>query len=396
MKYLNLLFHIYQPPVQDNEVTHTITEESYRPLARSFVDFQDLKCTLNINLSLTEKLATLETDVIANIKKAYEHGNLELTDSGAYHPIFPLIPFDEIKRQLQLNRVGNQQHISPKFKPTGIFPPEMAFEARHAPLFKEMGYEWTITDDGNLGYYGIEAPYNKIYCCEGFGVLLRSNHWSNKFAHFKQGQWKSAREFVEELDTGLEQWMGNNDGYVIIGLDGETFGHHHPELGKDFLPEMFEVLREYKHRIQLATLSEIFNRFPKTPQFIPPTSWSTDRVNIEQKDYFSWWKSHQNKIHTLQWEFTNLVLEKVRGIVNEDINKEMDKALYSCQYWWACFWKFNPGEIYKGAFNMMKILQHAAELLNNNYELIKEGEDIFKQLILEIKKEEHARRHSHG
>ena len=403
MKYLNLFFHIYQPPVQDNTIIQKIVRESYEPLTRMFLNFSDLKFTLNINFSLTDKLGQTAPQIIGNINRAYTQGNLELTESGAYHPIFPLIPFDEIRRQITINNEGNRRLISNEYNPRGIFSPGMAFEARLAPLFKSVGYDWTIADDGNLDYYGIDVPNDKIYCCEGLGVLLRSNLWSNKFADYK-GQWKSGNDFVTELLSGLSSWIDNNDnneererdGYMIIGLDGETFGHHCKDLGEKFLHEMCEAFRENRDKLQLVHLSNIFEHFPHISQFIPPGSWSTDRVNIAQRDYFSWWKSPQNKIHTLQWEFTYFVLDVVRRIYDAGINNEMDKALYSCQYWWASCWKFDPGQIYKGVFNMMRILQHAAELLGNNYERIKEGEEIFRDLILEIKREEYNRRNQNA
>ncbi len=350
---------------------------------------------MNINLSLVEQLDRQAPQIINNIKKAHEKGNLELTSSGAYHPIFPLLPDDEINKQLKINDQGNRRLLTDSFQPKGVFPPEMAFNEHLVSLFKANGYKWTIADDLNLRLFEIEVPYNKIYSCNDFPVFLRSNFWSNKFANYK-GQWKNSKEFEEELYSELDRWMGSEDGYLIIALDGETFGHHHPDLGEEFLVELFQGFRNYKNHICLEHLSNLSSLFPHIPQYIPCGSWSTDQVDIENKDYFSRWESPQNKVHTLQWKFTNYVLGKVRSNSNEEINQKMDKALFSCQYWWASFWKFNPDEIYKGAFNMMSILQNSAELLEDNYELIKKGERIFRELIIEVEKERDNRRIKHA
>nr|VFJ93148.1 MAG: hypothetical protein BECKH772A_GA0070896_100538 [Candidatus Kentron sp. H]VFJ94035.1 MAG: hypothetical protein BECKH772B_GA0070898_100548 [Candidatus Kentron sp. H]VFK00700.1 MAG: hypothetical protein BECKH772C_GA0070978_100518 [Candidatus Kentron sp. H] len=56
MKYVNFLFHIYQPPIQDHWIVAKIVEESYPPLTQAIRDFPDLPFTMNINLSLVEDL----------------------------------------------------------------------------------------------------------------------------------------------------------------------------------------------------------------------------------------------------------------------------------------------------------------------------------------------------
>jgi predicted glycosyl hydrolase (DUF1957 family) len=396
MKYLNLFFHIYQPPVQNLQTLNQIVRESYEPLTRLIREFSDLKFTLNINYSLVELLNQAFPDIIGNITKGYENGNLELTATGAYHPIFPLIPEKEIRRQLEINDTGNRELLSSSFSPEGVFPPEMAFDGSLVSLFKSIGYKWTIVDDKNVSYYGIEIPYNKVYSVEGFAVFLRSNLWANRFADYRE-QWENGQDCMEELVFSLNDWMRDNDGYIIIALDGETFGHHHPDLGEKFLTEFFQAFRDNNKGVQFAHLSEIYRLFPHIPQFIPPGSWSTDEENLRSRDYFSWWKSDKSKIHELQWEFTDYVLDKVRALeTNKEINDEMDKALFSCQYWWASYWKFNPVEIYKGAFNMMRILQRVAELLDDEYEQIKEGEEIFRELVTEVEKEKDNRENNYG
>lgn len=387
MKYLNFLFHIYQPPVQEPEVIAKIANQCYVPLTQQIAAFKDLKFTLNINLSLTEQLDFIAPEVLSNIREAYQNGHLELTESGAYHPIFPLIPQDEVETQLRLNREGHQKLIGPAFAPQGIFPPEMAFEPRLVSVFKKLGYQWTIADDFSLSHYGIDTPYDKIYSCEGMVVFLRSNFWSNKFARY-QGQWRSGKDFVQELITGMNQWMDEQDCYLIIALDGETFGHHHPTLGETFLQEMFQAFLDQQEDIQLTHLADLYrhSEFAHVPQFIPPSSWSMDERNIQDRDYFTLWKSPGNSIHKLQWDFTYYVLNQVRRLVNEDVNNEMNKAIFSCQYWWASFWKFDPVMIYKGAFNMMRILQQIGGLPAIRYERIEEGEEIFRALVTEVEK----------
>lgn len=384
MKYVSFLFHIYQPPLQSDKILNAIVQQSYEPLVRQFADFADLKFSLNINFSLVELLSAKFPHVLDHIRVSYEAGTLELTATGAYHPIFPLISTAEITRQLILNRAGNERLLSSVYAPSGVFPPELAFTCALVPLFKKLGYRWTLADDASLNYYKRPVPFNTIYTFDNFPVLFRSNHWANKFANY-YGQWANGGAVVTDLLSSLRAWMGDKDGYLIIALDGETFGHHHRFLNGVFLAEMFDALRTNKDEIKTLHLSELCDLFPHIPEFTPPGSWLTDQADIANRDYFSWWKSNFNRVHDLQWQFTTHVLDAVRRLAaDDDINSDMDRAIYSCQYWWASYWKFNPGEVYKGAFNMMRVLQKAAA---DNVDVLEVGEDIFRRLVREIEKE---------
>lgn len=396
MKYVTFLFHIYQPPVQSERQVTEIAQQSYEPLTRIIKEFGDLKLTINVNYSLVELLHFRFPHIIQNIRSSFESGALELTATGAYHPVFPLIPSAEVDRQIKINQLGNQRLLSASFKPKGIFPPELAFDGRLASTFRSLGFEWTIADDSGIQTSGSEIPYNRIYDFGGIAVFLRSNYWANKFANY-DGRWKSGKDCVADLLDGMSRWMGDDDGYVIVALDGETFGHHHPSLNDKFIRGLFEALRGAREHLQTAHLSFLLTKFPRVSHFVPPGSWSTDSADRGRQDYFSWWKSIANPVHQLQWKLVNLVLQKVRAINHDELNQEMDKALYSCQFWWASYWKFNPGEIYRGAFNVMRILQWATDVLHQDDQMfdqdtdLREGEILMRQLVTEVECGNHKR-----
>jgi len=284
-----------------------------------------------------------------------------------------------------------RQFFSSRFAPEGVFPPELAYHDNLPDLFRRLGYRWTLADDGTMSYYGIDVPYDDIYTSHGIPVFLRSNHWSNKLAD-AQYVWRHGKDFVEELARGMKSWIGERDGYIVIALDGETFGHHRRSLNESFLREMFEAFHNCD--LRLAHLSELSRIFPHRPQFLPPSSWSTDLAGVINRDYFSWWKSPQNRVHTLQWELTDYVAAKVNDLAaHEELRDEMDQALYSCQYWWASFWRFNADEVCKGVFNLMRILHHVAEIHGDRYDELAEGERICRELITEIELEHNRRQH---
>lgn len=206
MKYVNFLFHIYQPPNQDFDILTRVVEQSYSPLLRQIEEFGDLRFTLNINFSLVELLSSAFPNLLEKIGRLYERGNLELTATAAYHPILPLIPVSEVTRQLKINRDGNRRLLSHSFDPEGVFPPELAFSGHLVPLFRSLGYKWTVADDGLFRTSPTAPTYDRVFSFEGFAVFLRSNLWANKFANY-DGLWKHGREFVAELIASMTSWM---------------------------------------------------------------------------------------------------------------------------------------------------------------------------------------------
>ena len=79
--------------MQDVDILAKIVHDSYEPLTQKIREYSNLRFSLNINYSLVELLKNnTHQDILNNIKEAYQFRTLELTETGAYHPIFPLIP----------------------------------------------------------------------------------------------------------------------------------------------------------------------------------------------------------------------------------------------------------------------------------------------------------------
>ena len=96
--------HLYQPA---NASVHTIKEAtklSYWRLVRALEENPKIKFTLNITGCLLLRWDELGfSDLIKRINNLIKKGQIELTGSAAYHPILPLIPSEEIKRQIEEN-----------------------------------------------------------------------------------------------------------------------------------------------------------------------------------------------------------------------------------------------------------------------------------------------------
>jgi alpha-amylase/alpha-mannosidase (GH57 family) len=329
---LGFLLHIYQPPNQFPEVLDRIVNECYRPLLNPIVE-REAHFTLNMNWSLTEKLLVPQyEDVLALVRKGLEKKSLELTGSAAYHAILPLIPEAERKRQIELNLEKHKALWGDLYQPIGFFPPEMAYGPEILSAVQEAGYRWLITDDVPFACMHGFAPFDFIPKVNGMAVFLRSNFWSNRISLEKDKDGKKYRgdQIALMLLEDLTRWFNGSDGYLILAMDGETFGHHHKGYIEDFILPFLETLQQTKGKMRLLHLSEIYQLFPKVSKEIPPGSWSTSPEDFWSGNFFPLWKSPKNQAHHLLWQLTDMAL-----VSFEKLRDKMDRSLNSCTFWWA-------------------------------------------------------------
>ncbi len=356
MKYFGFLLHFYQPPWQYKEALAKISAECYYPLLKMINDHPCARFTVNINYSLVELLKQHgHEEVLSLLAQAVQSGKIELTNSGAYHPILPLLDEEEINRQIDLNEQGIKSILGLEVN-KGFFPPEMAFSPELAATLKNRNCEWTITDDATFNAIYGYVPHDFIPQTNGLPVILRSHYWSSVIA-FRQRRGK----IFDRLDFEVKNWFGHHDGYVVVGMDAETFGHHHAgyieELAK-FLDDLTSVGNEKGWTFK--TISEICRQFPARPMEVPAGSWSTDADDIKRNVPFPLWDDPLNLAHHLLWELTNLVLEH-RNELSPETRPLLDKALNSCQFWWVARYRRD----YDNAFQTIPIFWKIVRDLKN-------------------------------
>lgn len=324
---IDLVFglHLYQPPNQDLEILKKITEESYLPLIDLILSHPRAHFTVDIARSAIEGLGKDESGnyFLKKFKTAVDLKKISLVNTAAYHPILPLLPEEEIIRQIKLNEEVCQ-------KTEGFFLPEMAFSPKLAPILQGLGYKWTITADTPFVCcynHNPEPPFAWIPKQKNLAVFLRSDFWSNKIAfHYISGS-----AFIRALKHDLKNWFGGNRGYLIVWLDWETFGHHRPNFIQKFLTPLLDNLNE---EVNLCSPSELLVRYPTTKELeIPSGSWSTSAQDFYYKNYWPLWNSPHIEFHRLWWELAIMILEIKKNVKSEEQLSIFDKTLYSCQTW---------------------------------------------------------------
>jgi hypothetical protein len=329
--YWSNFLHIYQPPTQTEEIVRKVTDEGYRTLVRVLREAPNGKITLNISGVLTEQLARYGLDdVIRGLRELAERGQVEFTGSAMYHPILPLIPQDEVVRQIRLNNEVNQHYFGEVYKPTGFFPPEMCYSWEVAKTVAELGFRWIIVDElsfnGKIG----SVQYDRVHKIEGledFLVFFKERPFS---AGITYGLYPSAEPFLKAVSDRLD---GHN--YLLTGTDGEVYGHHRQGQDK-LLSEVFT-----QRTPETCTVSELIERFSQVDRANPiPSSWSTWEDEMAQGIPYPQWRYPGHELHGLQWQLTDFALQTVKETPSTTAGFPkarglLDEGLHSCQYWWA-------------------------------------------------------------
>jgi alpha-amylase/alpha-mannosidase (GH57 family) len=344
MHWANFI-HIYQPPTQTEEITRRVTDECYRKLVDILLRHPQARVTLNINACLTEQLDRYGLhDVIDGLTALAGRGQVEFTGSAMYHPILPLIPVAEMRRQIELNTQVNRRYFGDLYAPRGFFPPEMCYSFEVAQVVAEMDFGWIIGDeiayDGRLGH----RLTDRVYRVEGLPALHFFFRERSASVGLTYGRFPAADSLVDFLaGRGQGHW------YLLTGTDGEIYGHHRP--GQERLLE--EVYGG--DLIPTCTISELLTLFPEVETVSPlPSSWSTWEEEMAVGAPYSHWSFPGNELQELQWELTDLVVEAFAASPDDDgaagpPRAALDQGLHSCQYWWAsCRPWWDTGMIERG------------------------------------------------
>jgi hypothetical protein len=317
-------------------------------------------------------------DVIEGLRELAERGQVEFTDSAKYHAILPLIPQEEMRRQITQNTKTNGRFFGQAYSPKGFFPPEMCYGKKIVKPILDTGHQWVIVSGVACP---VEWPMNVVHEIslggERLAVFFRDDILSNKIS-------------FQNIDAGgfighLRELHGDgaDDVYVITAMDAETFGHHIQNWEKLFLAEVYETLKPDEpggaqlaivsppgptqtkalakqhgglfqaremvepREVQVVTISGLLDIFPRGLAVEPKaSSWSTSNGDIENGNPYPLWKNKGNAIHQFQWEHLEITMEMVNKAVKEakgDATKRyadiaralLDAALHSCQFWWA-------------------------------------------------------------
>lgn len=350
LNWVNFL-HIYQPPHQDGEVLERVLYESYEWILQLLEKNPQLKLTINISACLTEQFMKRGYhDFLNRLFSRVKSGQVELVGTAAYHPILPLLPESEIRRQIQLNNEMNSKFLGKAYKPKGFYLPEMAFDRRVAKILEDMGFEWVILDE-------IAAKktidYNTRYTLSGtkLKVVFRDRDISKTFVP------QSILDLVKESKEEKPH-------YIVTATDGEVYGHHHSDWDGIFN----EVL--LRDDVTMITVSQYLNKL-KTEKNIAArkSSWESMPEEVLTGNPFALWNDPDNPLHKDIWKLAHLAIKLVEKNQKDSnfywARYHLDRGLCSCTFWWCssqrpspfCPITWNPDEVGKGLQDLIKSIR---------------------------------------
>lgn len=408
-----IVLHLYQPPVQEESVLKLVASECYIPLIKFLKNRKNHRFTLNIPLSLLELMDKYGyKSWINEIKSLHESEKIELTGSGAYHPLLTEIPQKVVEEEIVLNEYGLGYYFGStqgfEGEPSvliknihGFFPPELAVNQNLIETLSSFGYKWVLCEKTALipGFKG-EGSVFSVKDTD-LKVVCRDRDLSNMLS-FK-------RDMVPEDLVSYIESKRDLKYPTVIALDGEYFGHHFKE-GLFLLENLLDRLDE--HGVVFDTVSNILEEFGSVEiDGIGESSWGASDEEFSHNDIYPYWISSDNELQVLLWKLQKLILSnyisdefvvnstelqnvpvwdsnEINNVKEENIRNNINnyilvnKFIHSDKFWWSSNKEILGKKLYHPGLveNAMKI----AEGITKYY---KDGEKIteVKRIIEEIR-----------
>ncbi|MEK7158545.1 MAG: hypothetical protein AAB733_03170 [Patescibacteria group bacterium] len=340
MQWINFL-HLYQPPGQPRGFIRRVTQESYRWILQELQRVPNARMTINLTGSLTEQLIKFkQDDILKGFKRLVEREQIELTGTAMYHPILPLLPPEEVLRQIQLNDALHRTVFGRAWKPKGFYLPEMAYSRSVASLLSTLKVQWIILDEIAFPD-GVPDP-NIQYRIRGLPlqVVFRHRMLSSDYV---------PRVLLDLLDApnGLTN--------LITATDGEMYGHHHKDTSRHFEQTLADK------RLALQTISSYLQTRSSQKVVTPrASSWVSTTPYLRKNIPYQFWDNPQNPIHQHTWLLTQLAIRAIKHHRKdpgwESARHHLDQGLASCTFWWSAGMRpvatspitWNPDEVERG------------------------------------------------
>lgn len=327
MLWLNF-FHFYQPANTEPYNIHKALDKSYWRLLRLLEENPSLRMTANISGCLLERLAEeKQEDFFRRLKFLVHKGRIELTGSAAYHGFLPLLPEEEVVRQIKENEKILKKYFGRNFRPRGFFLPEMAYSPDVARIVKRRGYEWLILDEVSYSGGGSVRPdFGRVYsdASSGLKVVFRDRDFS--LAYPPDRLLPLFRKKPES--TGIKT--------IITATDAELYGLRH----EDPTGELEKASRN--KNIKTATISAFIKSAAKrklVPAALYPSSWESSVKEVKDNHPYALWFDKANAIQVNLWSLSYLSLSlgaKFRSDKNYYWHRwHLSRGLASCTFWWA-------------------------------------------------------------
>lgn len=363
---LAFLLHLYQPPTQQEPVFKNIVQNCYLPLFKLIKSTHGIKVTVNTPLSLLELLdKNGYTEVLDLIRDLADTEKVELTGSGAFHPLLARLPKEIAYKQIVLNEYGLGYYFGHRqgFEGenavlikdiNGFFAPELNVNDALHDLLSQLNYSWAVVDKISLGMpaevegqvFTIGERYTKI--------VVRNTALSDIISVTRDSE-------IDSTVNALSPYVVENRD-VLIALDGEIFGHHNKE-GVYYFDQLMDRLK--RMNVAIVSVSDYIRASnSKKALALVESSWSSYFDKKGEVVAYPLWDNPKNELQQNLWALNNLVVAEFMAIhaphieagyenipvwrpselqkisnssVKDFVSLELlvMRSLHSDQFWWA-------------------------------------------------------------
>lgn len=318
------------------------------------------------------KIIEIQRDIIRRIIPAYrkylEDGKIEVTTSPYYHPILPILldiksikiankdglPSDlKMPLDAKLQTVSALDRIEELLgkRPRGIWPSEHCVSPKELDMFKEIGVDWSISDEGILsesikfdfvrdfkGY--LEDPYHLVKSYEyknGLKMLFRNSLIPNLigFEYPNYDSVLAANDLYDRIKVMQSKLLSSPDENHIltIAMDGENCWENYPNDGQIFLKTLYELI-ENDESLETVLISGYMDKekYHKPLKSIASGSWINRNFKLwidEPLKNLAW-----NYLKQVRDDFSKYVKENPYNPNIELARRELFIAEGSDWFWW--------------------------------------------------------------
>lgn len=245
-----------------------------------------------------------EGRVLDRIAALRDQMRLDLLATAMHGALLPLLPPEEIHRQLDLSDAENERVFGDLYRPLLLWSPQLAYSRKVAEVAAKRGLIGMIVDELAMRRGAAPWPGRTVPALEGlpgFFLLPRSRVVSDAM----QADGIHAREDLLRLAPGL-RW--EQERYLLTTEESGRELRTHDELAKTF------------HVDISVRASALIEHFPLGGTVSPlPCSARTRAEELHRGIPFSAWFSPDSPLQDAQWRFYLGTLETLRELERQGL-----------------------------------------------------------------------------
>lgn len=270
MKQLAIVIHNHQPIGNFDNVFMEAIEKAYIPFLETLIKFPKIKIGLHTSGCLFEFMEKKGIDRYFNLVRELVNRRQIELISGGFYEPL-LFLLPEKDRVFEIEMMNKFLKERFNYDAKGLWLTERVWEPHLAKTIKKAGLSYALIDDNGFKMIGIEGEELFHYY-----ITEEEDFSLNLFPILKKLRYMIPYHSVDDVISFLKNSGGDNSLFVY-GDDGEKFGlwpgtYDHVYKNK-WLMNFFDALSR-DDEVETVFLSEVTHLFPpKKRVYIPPTSY---------------------------------------------------------------------------------------------------------------------------